>query len=112
MMEQIADTAQWDELLASSETADVIIFKHSNACGISEYAYSKLDEADKAGKFPVPVHMVIIQEHRSLSGRIAEDLSLTHQSPQVIVIRNREVLYHASHYSIEPADIIDYLVSE
>ena len=37
---------------------------------------------------------------REISSKIAQDLNVQHQSPQLIVLKNGEVLHHASHSDI------------
>jgi bacillithiol system protein YtxJ len=44
-------------------------------------------------------------EHRDISNKIANDTHITHQSPQLIVIKNKEAIYHESHGNIDVSDI-------
>ena len=79
-----------------------IIYKHSFSCGISYMTKSNLerkieDLADKA-----QLHFIDVIEARPVSDLIAEKSGVAHHSPQVIVIRNGEVIWDASHGSIKP----------
>lgn len=38
--------------------------------------------------------------YRSISDQIAEEFNVRHQSPQVIVLRDGQVIYHTSHHLI------------
>jgi bacillithiol system protein YtxJ len=44
--------------------------------------------------------MVVVQEQRPLSNLIAQRLKYTHQSPQLFLIENGSVRWHASHWGI------------
>ena len=46
---------------------------------------------------------------KALLDFIAEELSVIHQSPQIIVLKNGEVVYRVSHHSIQAEDIAKYL---
>jgi bacillithiol system protein YtxJ len=40
---------------------------------------------------------------------IADELNEIHQSPQIIVLKNKEVVYRVSHHSIQPEEIAKWL---
>ncbi len=48
----------------------------------------------------VPVHLVDVIRQRPLSREIAAHLGIGHESPQVILIRDGAVGWHASHYDV------------
>ena len=80
-----------------------VIFKHSSRCITSRMAYKEFDES---WDLPVPYYLVHVLDGRPASNEIEFRLKVKHESPQAIVIRNGEVLYHNSHSSIEPRRII------
>ena len=43
--------------------------------------------------------------HRNISNAIAEKLQVHHESPQAIILRNREVIYEESHMAIQMDEI-------
>lgn len=110
-MIKINSLGDWEKLLDSSKENPVIIFKHSSTCSISAGAYSKMEKAEKNNTLNVPIHIVIVQEAREVSNKIAEDLSITHQSPQVIVIRDRKAAYDESHDAIDPEKVSSLLLT-
>lgn len=89
---------QLDDILALSQEKNVYIFKHSSRCGISTVVLNRFEKQVKE-KNETYFH-VHIQGNRSLSNRIAEELKIRHESPQLIVLKNAEVLAHGSHYAI------------
>jgi len=92
-----------DELFAASFDRPVVLFKHSNSCGISSHLLELAESIDGE------VNVVVIQENRALSNEIAERIGYRHQSPQVFVIIDGKAVYHATHYGIDPEKIAEYL---
>jgi bacillithiol system protein YtxJ len=100
---------EWDHLIVKSHSEPIIIFKHSNACGSSTHAHQTLLAALESGLVKEPIHIVVVQTAREISDRIAVDISVRHQSPQVLVIRDGKRRYDASHFSIQPQKMVDVL---
>jgi len=48
---------------------------------------------------------VVVQENREISNQIEQDLGVKHESPQVIIIKDKKVVYHSSHDNIKIEDI-------
>ena len=96
---EIADTGKLDALFAASQNEPVIIFKHSNTCGISADLYEQVSSMDRT------INLVTVQVSRGISNKIESRLGIRHQSPQAFVIKDGKAVYHASHYAISPADI-------
>jgi bacillithiol system protein YtxJ len=91
---ELADTDSLDRFLAQSNGSPAIIFKHSNSCGISARAHAQMSRLER------PVGLVIVQKARALSDEIAARTRVGHETPQVFIIRDREVLWNASHGQI------------
>jgi bacillithiol system protein YtxJ len=72
----------------------VVIFKHSLTCPISSAAFDQMEA------FEGPVSLVEVQKARQLSNEIERRLGVPHESPQVIVVRNGQVVWNASHFRI------------
>ncbi|MCL5029935.1 MAG: bacillithiol system redox-active protein YtxJ [Bacteroidetes bacterium] len=101
---KLKNIEQWEgirnDLLPVEE---LIIFKYSPVCSISSMVeedfnlwYSKLPDESKL-KF-VKVNVI---EAKDVSRKIAEDLKLKHESPQLIWLRgNSEIKWAASHFDI------------
>ena len=91
---KISSTAEFDELVTQSKRKPVAIFKHSLACPVSSSAYRELED------FPSEIALVEIQNARELSQEIGERTGVRHESPQLIVLRNGQPVWHASHWKI------------
>ena len=85
-----------------------VIFKHSTRCPVS---YDVHDEVERfAAAHPeVVVWKVDVVASRPLSQQIAHATGVTHQSPQVLVIEDGRVVWHASHYAVTTAAIERHL---
>ncbi|MGA9637287.1 bacillithiol system redox-active protein YtxJ [Flavobacterium sp.] len=97
---ELNDLAQLQEIVTLSEQNPVAIFKHSTRCSISRMALKQFEnEFDSEEK--VTPYFLDLLEHRDISNEIASRFGVMHQSPQLIVIKNREAVYHVSHSDID-----------
>ena len=91
---KLVGTEALEELLNRSEEGPVVIFKHSITCSVSAAAY------DEMRQFAGEVCLIEVQRARELSREIESRLGVTHESPQVIVLWNGQVVWNASHFDI------------
>ena len=89
-----------DEALAKSGITDIVILKHSTTCSISLMAKMRFEEKWDFAEDKLIPYYVDVKEHRNISMLIAEKLSVNHESPQLLLIRNKECIYDASHFDI------------
>jgi bacillithiol system protein YtxJ len=83
-----------------------LIFKHSTRCGISFQVKDLLSSATDSLSDSVDLHYLDLIAFRSLSNHTADELGVPHQSPQVILLREGKVVYHSSHFAIDPKAIL------
>lgn len=102
---QIDSPEELEQVYQKSESERVVLFKHSNTCPISTNAYHEIEQVAKKRQ----VYMIVVQESRSLSQRVAEDLEITHQSPQAFILEQRRAIWNASHQTIKEQTIIEQL---
>ena len=86
--------------IAVSTEKKVAIFKHSTRCFISKTVLKNFEKEVENSDKNVEYYFLDLLAHRDLSNKIADDLGVTHQSPQLIVLENGVVVNHASHQSI------------
>jgi monothiol bacilliredoxin len=91
---RITDAKSFEDLIAESKERPVVIFKHSLTCPISGAAY------DQMKRFDGEVALIEVQRARELSNEIENRLGVTHESPQVIILRHGQVVWDASHFTI------------
>ncbi|MEQ8926480.1 MAG: bacillithiol system redox-active protein YtxJ [Fulvivirga sp.] len=101
---------QLNSIIEESEISPVLIFKHSTRCSISSMALNRLERSWDESDGIKPYYLDLIQ-YRPLSNQIEEQLNVQHQSPQAILIRNKEVVHHNSHMGISYADFIKFVTA-
>jgi bacillithiol system protein YtxJ len=90
----------------SSNGLTVLLFKHSTRCSISSMALSRLESKWKDDE-KIPTYYLDLLNHRDISNEIESLYSVEHASPQVLLIKNGKCVYHASHSSINAAEILE-----
>ena len=96
---KITDFRSFEEIAVRSKERTIVIFKHSLTCPISAAAYDQMCE------FKGEVALLEVQRSRELSREIEDRLGVVHESPQIIVLRNGQVVWNASHFKITTAAV-------
>ena len=96
-------------LLENSAEKPQIIFKDSTSCGISAHAKYKLEFGFELIKGKADFHYLDLLAFRPVSNLISRELQVTHQSPQIILVKGKQVIYTSSHHAIDPAVIARHL---
>ncbi|BCS32497.1 general stress protein [Luteitalea sp. TBR-22] len=99
-----------EALLAQSHRGPILLFKHSETCGLSLQAHEEVSALVADAAFGVPVHLVSVQRSRPVSEAIAARLGVRHQSPQMLLVLDGAVAWHTSHLAIT-ADAVRAAVS-
>lgn len=92
-----------DRIVDESHSRYQIIFKHSTTCPVSSMAKHRLEskwDIDNVG-----THYLDLLSYREVSNHIADHLQVHHESPQVILIKDGEVIYDGSHLDISVDEI-------
>lgn len=55
------------------------------------------------------LYFLTIQSHRKLSREVETAYGVRHESPQLLILREGEVIFHASHGAISNADLGGYM---
>jgi bacillithiol system protein YtxJ len=96
---EIASLASLNDFVAGLNGAPGVLFKHSNSCGVSSRAYGEMS------RLPHPVGLVVVQHARAVSDEIEKRWQVSHETPQVLIVRDGTVLWDASHFQIKAADV-------
>lgn len=96
---------QLEGILSQSFETPVLIFKHSSTCPISAAAKREIDLLTEDQACP-PIFQVIVQDSREISHEIAASLGITHQSPQLIVIKEGRAVYDCSHAQVTKNNVM------
>lgn len=93
----------WPEVLESAPL--LVLYKHSPICMTSSVAQSEIRALHKA--LPtLPIYHVDVIRDRGLAHRMAADLQVRHESPQVFLIRDGRVAWHTSHFAIKAGTLV------
>lgn len=116
---RLTELSALDEAIASSTNRPVFIYKHSTVCPVSaraadhyhdfagDFADADVNEDEEGDGFtPTPLFtQILVIENRDLSNEIESRLGIRHESPQLLLLRDGKVTWHASHFSITGKDI-------
>lgn len=99
--------SQIEDIKEESKKQPVIIFKHSTRCSISAMVWGRLkrnwknEDSDKMKSY----YLDLIT-YRGISDLIAKEFGVSHQSPQVIIIKGGTATYNNSHMGINYQEIL------
>lgn len=101
---ELTDLGQLNEIIFVSNEKPVAIFKHSTRCSVSRMALKQFEnEFDLSDK--VTPYFLDLIAHRDISNAIADRFGVTHQSPQLIVIKDGKAVYNVSHSDIDAEEL-------
>ena len=95
----LESVAQLDTVVEESTTQTVAIFKHSTRCMISKMVKSSFENNENA-EANVKLYYLDLIAYREVSNAIESRFGITHESPQLLIIENGDVIQHASHGDI------------
>ncbi|WBV57408.1 bacillithiol system redox-active protein YtxJ [Chryseobacterium daecheongense] len=93
------------EAIERSYHNKVAIFKHSTSCFISKTVLRNFESEINDAGTNADLYFLDLLAYRPISNKIAEDLDVTHQSPQLIVVENGKAVNNASHQNISITQI-------
>jgi len=97
----LIDSTQLDEIHQKSMICPVLIFKHSTRCSISHTALDRFERNWQSDLSPsVQTFLLDLISYREISNQITDTYSVYHESPQVLLIHEGQVIYHESHFGI------------
>jgi bacillithiol system protein YtxJ len=103
----LTQESQIEEIKSVSEHKPVLIFKHSTRCSISSMSLDRVRRNWKDGDDEkISVYYLDLIADRKLSDFVANEFGVSHESPQVILIKNGSAVYNKSHYDISYPDIM------
>ncbi len=99
---------QFEQILIKSAEKPQVIFKHSTRCGTSSMVLNRLERSEAPGN--IDFYFLDLIAFRNISNRISEKLSVYHESPQLLLIKNGECIYDESHMGISMDDLVEQAV--
>ncbi|MEO5893723.1 MAG: bacillithiol system redox-active protein YtxJ [Ferruginibacter sp.] len=100
---ELTTESQLIEIKEQSKNKPQLIFKHSSRCSISGVAKNRLERGTPPGN--IDFYFLDLLSNRDISNKIAEEFSVHHESPQVLLIKNGQCVYDESHSGITMDEI-------
>ena len=104
----LTDLNQLEEIKKQSNSTTVFIFKHSTRCGVSRMLLKQFENLFDESHQQLKVYYLDLLNYRNISNEIASQFQVSHQSPQLIVIKNGHTVANASHYDITQISLEKY----
>ena len=100
----ITTVEELKQAIAETDNVTGLFFKHSTRCNISSMALSRF-ESNWIQDDTCELYFIDLIAHRDVSNAIGDLTNVEHQSPQVIVVKNRSEIHNASHNGISAGEI-------
>jgi thioredoxin 1 len=102
-VQQLADKASLDAAFAEPL---FLLLKHSPICPISNSV--RLEVETFASHHPdLPMGMVDVIDGRSISQAVEARTGIRHESPQALLLKGGQVVWHENHWRITAARLTD-----
>ena len=109
-MKELSSVEEWESLRDGG--GSFFVFKHSTTCPISAGAYNRVGIYREGALSGSPeIVLVKVIESRGVSNAIAGALGVTHQSPQLILVKGGRAVWNTSHHLIEGNAIAEAVAS-
>jgi bacillithiol system protein YtxJ len=99
--EPLESVDQLDNIINNSTIKPKVIFKHSTRCGISRMVFNQFEKGYESNQDEVTYYFLDLLNYREVSNAVAEKLNVVHQSPQLIILYDKEILHIESHQGID-----------
>src|SRR6476620_3173892 len=105
---QLSRLEQLEEIETESTQKPVLIFKYSTRCIVSRMVLRQFEnEFDSHDQ--LSLYFLDLLRHRDISNAIESRFGVRHESPQLLLIKDGKVIYHASHEDIAATDLKRFL---
>jgi bacillithiol system protein YtxJ len=94
---RLSDTSDLKKLNEASFSKFQMIYKHSTRCATSYFALQNLKNFPEAKLQEVDLYIVDVISQRELSNEISEHFEVRHESPQIMLLKNGQLIWNASH---------------
>lgn len=105
----LTDIVQLEAIEEKSRTKPQLIFKHSTSCGISRMVIRTFADTFDFSPEQIDIYYLDLHDYRQVSDEVGYRFQVRHQSPQVLVLKNGEVVAHDSHGGITQMDFTEFV---
>jgi len=110
-LKELLEVEQLEEVWQTSKEKPTLLFKHSTTCPVSAKAFQEFQTFLQENDEEIGAFFVKVRESRPVSNEIAEELGVVHQSPQIILVKDEEAKWDASHMKITVDSIKEALAN-
>lgn len=103
------DLQQLKFIEEKSKTKTQVIFKHSTRCGISRMVMNQFISNYELTEKDLDLYYLDLLNFREVSNEVGYKFQVLHQSPQLIVVKNRGVVASASHGALNEIDLGQFI---
>ena len=103
----LSDAGQIDQIISDSDKRPQIIYKHSTRCAVSAQAYRRLKIINAEIIEAADIYYLDVIASRPVSNAVAERFRIQHESPQLLLIKNGQVVWEESHYGIQGDAVLE-----
>ena len=96
--------AQLKDIMVLSNEQKMYLLKHSTRCGFSKIVMNKLDR--RISEIGKTYFLLDVIKYRSLSNLIVDKYKVRHESPQLLIFKNGELVKHDSHSGVLELSLI------
>ena len=90
----LSDSGELDTWFSRSHQHSVTLFLHDPSCPISAHAFRQMAHV------AAEIALVDVSSSRDITRSIEQRTGVRHESPQVLVLRDGQAVWSASHYGI------------
>lgn len=96
-----------NDILERSKKVTQLIYKHSNRCSVCFFTKGEIESVAADIADGADLYFVDVIKQREISNRIASELGVQHESPQLICIEDEMAVWHFSHNNIQADRILE-----
>lgn len=108
-LSSIEQLSEIDTLSHNPNFLGVLLFKHSTRCGTSNFVLRNFLKEWQTLQPNMQYFYVDILKNRDISNEIARKYLVTHQSPQILLIKNGECIGNDSHHMVSIENALSWI---
>ena len=102
----LTDQEQLQHIIVRSQEKPQVIFKYSNRCYLSEIIFRRLQK--DCCPEQVDFYFLDLIAYRNISDKVSDAFHISHQSPQILLIKDGECIFDESHSEISLEEILEH----
>lgn len=105
MWNSLNEASDVDEVFKKSFEKPQVILKHSTRCTVSFFAKRNVESPLLWDDKDADLYIVDVIGNRKLSKYVAEKTGFSHESPQMFIINEGEIIWSGTHENVNSANV-------